>query len=346
MKRLTLLITGSLLFAAVLTPLAFAQEKDAEIEMEASVETATQGQEFDVDIMIQNPGRQNIISVRAWLEYNPAALEEVGIVTEETPFTLSAPGETEFSPEEGYVKIGRSNIQGGVSEAEIKVATVRFRVKTPYAMTTVIEPYDFQTTELGHTSVNIIDAGFPINILEGEPEDVLVQLNPGGPVLKDGDGMQDEDLSDDIGGIGEANLDRPQNLRVNTGPGYADLRWDLSDEPELMGYNIYYGKTSGQYTRRRTVPNINQYRIDGLNNNEVYYFALTAFDSLNRESDYSDEVAVIINELLSSTAPFEELLASLIPKIPEQPQNGPLVGWLAFSAMGLSGAMLLGKKKK
>jgi len=149
-----------------------------------------------------------------------------------------------------------------------------------------------------------------------------------------------------VTGIGFANLQRPQNLRVNTGPGYVDLKWDFSDEPDLVGYNIYYGKTSGMYTRRRTVGRVNQYRLDGLHNGEVYYFAVTAYDSQFRESDYSDEVAIIINEPLSSTSPFDEILASLLARIPLQPQNGPLVGWLAFSALGLGGTLAFRKKKK
>ena len=146
--------------------------------------------------------------------------------------------------------------------------------------------------------------------------------------------------------FGFANLQRPQNLRVNTGPGYVDLKWDPSPETELVGYNLYYGKTSGKYTRRRTIGRLNQYRLDGLNNNEVYYFALTAYDSQSRESDYSDEVAVIINQAFSSTAPFEEILASLFARVPLQPQNGPLVGWLSFSALGLGGTLAFRKKKK
>jgi len=124
-----------------------------------------------------------------------------------------------------------------------------------------------------------------------------------------------------------------------------DLKWDLSSEPELMGYNIYYGKNSGEYTRQKTISTVDRFRVDGLMNGEAYYFAITAYDSLNRESDYSDEVGIIVNEPLSSTSPFEDILNMLLAKLPAQPQNGPLVGWLIFSAAGLGAAVVFRKKQ-
>lgn len=305
------------------------------------------GDEFNVDIILKNPGLQNIISVRSWLDYNENVLEAVSIDTDESPFTLSAPGETEISKDQGLVNLGRSNISGGYAQAQGKVATVRFRVITPYAIATPIEPYDYQISELGHTSVNIVDQAFPINILSEEPEALIINLNPGAQPYGGQGGITEFPSTDVVvNGYGFANLQRPQNLQVNTGPGYVDLKWDASDELGLIGYNIYYGKTSGMYTRRRTIGKINQYRLDGLNNGEVYYFAITAYDSQSRESDYSDEVAIIINEPLSSTSPFDEILASLFAKIPLQPQNGPLVGWLSFSALGLGGTLAFRKKKQ
>ena len=348
MKRNLFLIVG--LIVSVFAGQAFvsAQQADATLELVPSVSEARIGDEFDVDIMLKNPGLQNVISVRGWLEYNVNVLEGVSIVTDESPFALSAPGENEFSVSEGYVKLGRSNVSGGFNAAETKVATVRFKVKTPYALTTLIESYDFQVTELGHTSVNIIDQGFPVNILSEEPDPARVNLNPGAaPYGSENANQPSTEIQNpvvDVNAFGFANLIRPQNLRVNTGPGYVDLMWDLSDEAELAGYNIYYGKTSGQYTRRRTVGPVSSFRLDGLHNNEVYYFAVTAYDAQNRESDYSDEVAVIINVPLSSTSPFESITASLLARIPVQPQNGPLVGWLAFSAFGLGGTLAFKRK--
>jgi len=344
MKRSILSIIALILVLLPNSPMAFAQDPDAALEFNPSATTAIQGQEFDLNIQLKNPTQQNIISVRSWLEYDPSALEGVSVITQDSPFTLSAPGEDAFSPEDGYVKIGRSNISGGVKDADVKVATVRFKVKTASAMTTVISPHDYQVTELGHVSVNIIDQGFPVNILAEKPEAVRISLNSGAATQPPVEVPHETPI--DVGGAGFANLNRPQNLEVNTGSQFAQLRWDASTESELVGYNIYYGNVSGQYTRRRNVSNVDHYVIDGLNNGEAYYFAITAYDVLNRESDYSDEVGVIINQPLSATSPFEEIINALLAKIPAYPQNGPLVNWLVFSAIGLSGTILFRKKER
>ncbi len=275
-------------------------------------------------------------------------IEGVSINTDGSLFTLSAPGEDEFSLNDGIVMIGRSNVSGGVTDASTKVATVRFKVKTTFNLNTLIEANDYQLSELGHTSVNIIDGGFPVNILDAEPTPVSILLNPGGIPYGNDDIIDSNNTNNNPGNtpvISFADLDRPSNLRVMTGPGYVDLKWDLSNESELAGYNLYYGKTSGRYTRRRSVGKVSSYRLEGLNNGEVYYFAITAYDGQSRESDYSDEVGIVINEPLSSTSPFEQFTADLLAKIPVQPQNGPLVGWLSFSALGLGGALAFRKKQ-
>jgi len=336
-RKISIIITLAILLL-VGNSFVSAQQSDASLELRSAVTQANAGDEFDVEVIVKNPGAQSIISVRSWLSYDINALEGVSVSTQGSPFTLSAPGEDEFD-DEGHAKIGRSNISGGFKDSEAIVATVRFRVKTPNPMTTSISSYDYQVTELGHTSVNIIDQGFPVNILSEKPKDVQIELNPGATVP-----TEPTEPVIDIGGAGFANLQRPQNLKAATGPGYVDLKWDLSDEAELMGYNIYYGKTSGQYTRLRTVGKVNRYRIDGLVNNEAYYFAITAYDQLNRESDYSDEVGIIVNQPLSSTSPFEDILAMMLAKLPAQPQNGPLLGWLVFSAAGLGGAVAFRKR--
>ena len=342
---LTLLFVGN--------SIASAQESDAVLELRPSVTDAVQGDEIEVDIVLQNPGQQSVISVRTWLEYNPNALEGLNIITQNSPFTLVAPGEDKFNPAEGHVEIGRSNISGGVTDSEIVIATVRFRVKTASPLTTSISPYNYQVTELGNTSVNIIDQGFPVNILSEEPDSIQIKLNNGASVGGEGEGegegggggeTENVDVVVNLGGNGFADLARPQNLKAHTGNGYVDLKWDLGTDSDLSGYNIYYGKTSGHYTRRRTVSKTDHYRIDGLYNNEIYYFAITAYDALNRESDYSDEVGIIVNQPLSSTSPFDDFLNQLLAKLPTQPQNGPLMGWVLFSAVGLAGTLVFRKQ--
>jgi hypothetical protein len=352
MKK-TLLTTLLLLILSVAGySYAFA-DADASLELKPSVAQANKDEEFNVDIVLKNPQAQNVISVRSWLEYDASALEAENIDSSKSLFTLSAPGEDEVSAGEGRVKIGRSNITGGVKDTETVVATVKFKVLAATAESSKISFYDYQVSELGHTSVNIIDSGFPSNILSEEPKSIDMNLNPGAPAAVAPTPTPvittpvQTPVTNGIGGglITNSALMRPTNLRANTGPGYVDLVWDAAVDPGRMGYNIYYGTVSGQYSRRRTIENLNGYRLDGLNNSETYYLAITAYDQNNQESDYSNEVGIIVNQQLSSTNPYTTLLEGSLSKIPAQPQNGPLVGWLLFSAVGLSAAILYGRKK-
>ena len=347
MKRIVFIPLSFFILFLLGSPFASAQN-EAALEFKPSVTEAKAGDEFAVDVIVKNPGQQAIISVRAWLEYDANALEGLSVSSEGSPFTLSAPGEDTFAPQENHVKIGRSNIMGGMKDAEAKVATVRFRVKTSNPVTTVISPYDYQVTELGHTSINIIDQGFPVNILTQAPESIKIKLNSGAAALTTPPVTVEPQTtlpSEGVGGPAFA-LNRPQNLKADTGSGYVDFKWDTADEADRLGYNLYWGKISGQYTRMRNIGNVNSYRLDGLNDNEAYYFAISAYDALNRETDYSDEVGILINQPLSSTSPFEEMLSALLARIPAQPQNGPLTWWILFSAFGLSGVVLFRTKKQ
>lgn len=60
---------------------------------------------------------------------------------------------------------------------------------------------------------------------------------------------------------------------------------------DLMGYKIYCGNTTGNYTIIRDVSNVTQYLLTNLfTAGGVYYCAVTAYDSFGNESDYSNEV--------------------------------------------------------
>ncbi len=342
---LTILFLGVSLVYAV---------SDATLELRPSVTEAQNGDEFTVDIVLKNPSQQSVISVRSWLTYDPAKVQAVNIDSSDSSFTLAAPGEDQISHEEGRVKIGRSNITGGVTESETTVATVRFKVLEAYESTAAIGFYDYQSSELGHTSVNIIEEGFPSNILKEAPESVDIRLNAGAgaapapepePIPEPEPTSQPEPTLG-IGGGFAADLARPVNLKAHTGSGYVDLKWQAEVDAARAGFNVYYSKQSGTYTRHRTLGNVGSARIEGLMNNETYYFAVTAYDQNNRESDYSNEVGIIVNQPLSSTSPFEGLLSQMSARVPSQPQNGPLTGWLAFCAAGVAGTLVFGRKKR
>ena len=85
------------------------------------------------------------------------------------------------------------------------------------------------------------------------------------------------------------------------------LAWDANTEPDLTGYKIhydtspgnpYYGTEADQGPSPITVlikdlddPYNPKFTLTELDDNEDYYFALTAFNSENLESGYSNEVS-------------------------------------------------------
>lgn len=69
------------------------------------------------------------------------------------------------------------------------------------------------------------------------------------------------------------------------------LVWDSSLSQDVASYNIYYGTRSGYYTNIVTVDAAsNSTQISGLEAGTTYFFAVTAVDSINNESDFSTEV--------------------------------------------------------
>jgi len=74
----------------------------------------------------------------------------------------------------------------------------------------------------------------------------------------------------------------------------ATLQWDAVTFPTLSGYRVYYGTAPRSYQQAAgagvNVGNVNNFTVTGLGNGTRYYFAVTAYDSSNNESGYSNEV--------------------------------------------------------
>ena len=74
------------------------------------------------------------------------------------------------------------------------------------------------------------------------------------------------------------------------------LAWDPNSEPNLGGYKLYYGLSSGNYTARVDVGNQTEHTVTGLQPGTTYYFAVKAYDSpANNLSPFSNEVVVTIS---------------------------------------------------
>lgn len=79
------------------------------------------------------------------------------------------------------------------------------------------------------------------------------------------------------------------------------LAWDPSTNPAVTGYSVYYGTASRSYPNRVVVGNVTSATVTNLVAGERYYFAVTARDSANVESGYSNEVTTVASSVAAST---------------------------------------------
>lgn len=83
-------------------------------------------------------------------------------------------------------------------------------------------------------------------------------------------------------------------LHADTEGGTVRISWDPNPEKELAGYKVHYGTTSGSYDRTIDAGNSPTVSLTGLDRGTRYYVAVTAYNSLSIESDYSEEVTVVV----------------------------------------------------
>ena len=81
-----------------------------------------------------------------------------------------------------------------------------------------------------------------------------------------------------------------------------NLAWNQSTDPSIVGYNIYYGPGSGNYTNSVTVGNINTASVPGLIAGATYYFAATCYDTNGVESLYSHEISYTVPNAVTGPA--------------------------------------------
>jgi len=60
---------------------------------------------------------------------------------------------------------------------------------------------------------------------------------------------------------------------------------------DLTGYKLYVGNASGSYQQCIDVGNLNSYTLNTLNDGATYYFAVTAYNSIGWEGNYSNEAS-------------------------------------------------------
>jgi hypothetical protein len=68
------------------------------------------------------------------------------------------------------------------------------------------------------------------------------------------------------------------------------LGWAASPGPNLAGYKLCYGSTSGIYTNQTDVGNVTNKTVSGLKNGVTYYFAVKAYNTSGSDAAYSNEI--------------------------------------------------------
>lgn len=73
------------------------------------------------------------------------------------------------------------------------------------------------------------------------------------------------------------------------------LAWDANSETDLAGYKIYVGKSSRNYGPPIVIGLQTTYTVTNLQPG-TYFFAVTAYNIFNMESDYSNEVSTTTSD--------------------------------------------------
>ncbi len=95
-----------------------------------------------------------------------------------------------------------------------------------------------------------------------------------------------------------------QALSAIVPPGQSvTLAWNPSSDPTAVGYKIYYGGASGNYTNILSAGNATNITVSGLVAGDTYYFAVTTYDSSGVQSPFSNEVAYAV----TTNAPMLQL---------------------------------------
>jgi fibronectin type 3 domain-containing protein len=97
------------------------------------------------------------------------------------------------------------------------------------------------------------------------------------------------------------------------------LTWNPSSDPGAVGYKVYFGSASGNYTNSITVGNVTSFIVPGLADGTTYYFAATTYDEEGDESDFSNETSfntatggtVIFTSVSSANNQFSFLVSGI-----------------------------------
>src|SRR5437016_5404858 len=76
--------------------------------------------------------------------------------------------------------------------------------------------------------------------------------------------------------------------------GTVTLQWNPNVEPDIAGYRVYYGLSSGTYPQQIDVGNTTTTTVPNLPNGVTYFFVVSAYNTVSVESLLSSEVSATV----------------------------------------------------
>ena len=78
----------------------------------------------------------------------------------------------------------------------------------------------------------------------------------------------------------------------------ATLSWIAPPDPDVAGFRVYYGASSGNYVQAVgsgvDIGQVTTYTVNGLVSGKSYYFAVSAYDVAGNESPLSGEASKLV----------------------------------------------------
>jgi hypothetical protein len=76
-----------------------------------------------------------------------------------------------------------------------------------------------------------------------------------------------------------------------------EVTWNTNAEPDLAGYKIYWGDSSGAHQNSQDVGNVTRFVLNNVSESRPYYFVVTALNTAGLESEPSNEAVVFAAKL-------------------------------------------------
>jgi hypothetical protein len=113
------------------------------------------------------------------------------------------------------------------------------------------------------------------------------------------------------------------------------LAWDANPEGDATGYLVSYGTSSQHYEHAIDAGSLTTCQFTALDPEQVYYFAVQAYDSAGRVSSFSAEVVLSPSVAPTVPAAADLTVTSLTSALVAPQEAGVSVGFAAAASRGV-----------